>query len=136
MRVVIGEDQALLREGVSVTDKASQLPGYLSDTFLHLDFGYAPKFHKPRGQVLLDTMPVDVALPCATQNELTGRDDGFVLVQHVDALHLTLSEAHLGLLLDIVPNHMGIGTGQNARWRDVQSDQYLASGPPITVSVL
>jgi peptide/nickel transport system permease protein len=51
-----------LREGVSVTDKASQLPGYLSDTFLHLDFGYAPKFHKPRGQVLLDTMPVDIAL--------------------------------------------------------------------------
>jgi hypothetical protein len=51
-----------LREGVSVTDKASQLPGYLSDTFLHLDFGYAPKFHEPRGRVLLDTMPVDIAL--------------------------------------------------------------------------
>jgi peptide/nickel transport system permease protein len=51
-----------LREGVSVTDKASQLPGYLSDTFLHLDFGYDAKFHKPRGQVLLDTMPVDIAL--------------------------------------------------------------------------
>ncbi|MGZ4307612.1 MAG: hypothetical protein ACXVSL_22425, partial [Solirubrobacteraceae bacterium] len=51
-----------LREGVSVPDKASQLPGYLSDTFLHLDFGYAPRFHKPRGQVLLDTMPVDIAL--------------------------------------------------------------------------
>ena len=51
-----------LRQGVSVTDKASQLPGYLSDTFLHLDFGYAPRFHKPRGQVLLDTMPVDIAL--------------------------------------------------------------------------
>ena len=51
-----------LREGVSVTDKASQLPGYLSDTFLHLDFGYAPRFHEPRGQVLLDTMPVDIAL--------------------------------------------------------------------------
>jgi len=51
-----------LREGVSVTDKASQLPGYLSDTFLHLDFGYAAKFHKPRGQVLLDTMPVDISL--------------------------------------------------------------------------
>jgi peptide/nickel transport system permease protein len=51
-----------LREGVSVTDKASQLPGYLSDTFLHLDFGYSPKFHEPRGQVLLDTMPVDIAL--------------------------------------------------------------------------
>ena len=31
-----------LREGVPVTDKVSQLPGYLSDTFLHLDFGYAP----------------------------------------------------------------------------------------------
>ena len=51
-----------LREGVSVTDKASQLPGYLSATFLHLDFGYASKFHEPRGQVLLDTMPVDIAL--------------------------------------------------------------------------
>jgi peptide/nickel transport system permease protein len=51
-----------LREGVSVTDKVAQLPGYLSDTFLHLDFGYAPRFHKPRGQVLLDTMPVDIAL--------------------------------------------------------------------------
>jgi len=51
-----------LREGVSVPEKASQLPGYLSDTFLHLDFGYAAKFHKPRGQVLLDTMPVDISL--------------------------------------------------------------------------
>jgi peptide/nickel transport system permease protein len=51
-----------LREGVPVTDKVSQLPGYLSDTFLHLDFGYEAKFHKPRGQVLLDTMPVDIAL--------------------------------------------------------------------------
>ncbi|MGZ6651711.1 MAG: hypothetical protein ACXVHB_30270, partial [Solirubrobacteraceae bacterium] len=51
-----------LREGVSVTDKAAQLPGYLSDTFLHLDFGYAPRFHGPRGQVLLHTMPVDIAL--------------------------------------------------------------------------
>jgi peptide/nickel transport system permease protein len=51
-----------LREGVSVTEKASQLPGYLSDTFLHLDFGYEAKFHKPRGQVLLDAMPVDIAL--------------------------------------------------------------------------
>ena len=51
-----------LGEGVPVTDKASQLPGYLSDTFLHLDFGYAPKFHEPRGQVLLDAMPVDIAL--------------------------------------------------------------------------
>ena len=51
-----------LRAGASVTDQASQLPGYLSDTFLHLDFGYAPKFHQPRGQVLLDTMPVDIAL--------------------------------------------------------------------------
>jgi peptide/nickel transport system permease protein len=51
-----------LREGVSVTDKASQLPAYLSETFLHLDFGYAAKFHKPRSQVLLDTMPVDIWL--------------------------------------------------------------------------
>ena len=51
-----------LREGVPVTDKVAQLPGYLSDTFLHLDFGYAAKFHEPRGRVLLDTMPVDIAL--------------------------------------------------------------------------
>lgn len=51
-----------LREGVSVTAKASQLPDYLSDTFLHLDFGHSTKFDKPRGQVLLDTMPVDIAL--------------------------------------------------------------------------
>jgi peptide/nickel transport system permease protein len=51
-----------LREGVPVTDKASQLPGYLSDTFLHLNFGYAAKFHEQRSRVLLDTMPVDIAL--------------------------------------------------------------------------
>ena len=51
-----------LREGAPVTDKVSQLPGYLSDTFLHVDFGYAPKFHEPRARVLLDTMPVDIAL--------------------------------------------------------------------------
>jgi peptide/nickel transport system permease protein len=29
---------------------------------VHLDFGYDPVFRKPRSQVLLDTMPVDIAL--------------------------------------------------------------------------
>jgi peptide/nickel transport system permease protein len=56
--VVLGS----LQDGVTVWARASELPRYLSDTFLHLDFGYSPKFHKPRGDVLLDTMPVDVAM--------------------------------------------------------------------------
>jgi len=43
--------------------------------------------------------------------------------EHFDALSLALSERGLGLLLDFVPNHMGIGS-DNAWWMDV-----LENGP-------
>ncbi|WP_045222109.1 malto-oligosyltrehalose synthase [Desulfonatronum thioautotrophicum] len=44
--------------------------------------------------------------------ELGGRD-GF------DALSRTLTEANMGLVMDIVPNHMGIGRSDNQWWLDV-----------------
>jgi peptide/nickel transport system permease protein len=51
-----------LRDGVTVWDRAGDLPGYLSDTFLHLRLGSAPKFQKSLHDVVLDGLPVDVAL--------------------------------------------------------------------------
>jgi len=47
---------------VTVWDQAAQLPGYLSDTFLHLELGDVPKFQKSLHDVVLDGLPVDVAL--------------------------------------------------------------------------
>ena len=55
-----------LRAGASVTDQASQLPGYLSDTFLHLDFGYGPKFHQPRQQGLRISTRCPSTSPCSS----------------------------------------------------------------------
>jgi peptide/nickel transport system permease protein len=51
-----------LANGVTVWDQAAQLPGYLSDTFLHLQLGDVPKFQKSLHDVVLDGLPVDVAL--------------------------------------------------------------------------
>jgi peptide/nickel transport system permease protein len=56
--VVLGS----LHDGVTVWDRAGQLPGYLSDTFLHLRLGSSPKFQKSLHDVVLDGLPVDVAL--------------------------------------------------------------------------
>ena len=51
-----------LRNGVAVWEQAKELPGYLSDTFLHQQLGDAPQFQKPLREVVLDGLPVDVAL--------------------------------------------------------------------------
>ena len=47
---------------MTVWDQAAELPGYLSDTFLHLQLGDVPKFQKSLRDVVLDGLPVDVAL--------------------------------------------------------------------------
>ena len=51
-----------LQNGVTVWDQAAELPGYLSDTFLHLRLGHSPAFQKSLHDVVLDGLPVDVAL--------------------------------------------------------------------------
>ena len=51
-----------LSGGVTVWHQLAALPGYLSDTFLHLRLGYSPRFQKSLHDVVLDGLPVDVAL--------------------------------------------------------------------------
>jgi hypothetical protein len=52
-----------LQNGVTVWERLGDLPGYLSDTFLHLRLGgEVPRFQQSLTQVLLDGLPVDVAL--------------------------------------------------------------------------
>ena len=57
--VVLGS----LQDGVTVWERLGELPGYLSDTFLHLRLGgEVPRFQEPLTQVVLDGLPVDIAL--------------------------------------------------------------------------
>jgi peptide/nickel transport system permease protein len=56
--VVLGS----LRDGTALWTQVSRLPGYLSRTFLHFDLGYSGLYQKPLGQVVLDGLPVDIAL--------------------------------------------------------------------------
>jgi peptide/nickel transport system permease protein len=51
-----------LHDGVTVWEQAKELPGYLSDTFLHQRLGDAPSFQKSLRDVVLEGLPVDVAL--------------------------------------------------------------------------
>jgi peptide/nickel transport system permease protein len=51
-----------LQDGVTVWERAADLPAYLSDTFLHLRLGYSPRFQQSLHDVVLDGLPVDVAL--------------------------------------------------------------------------
>jgi peptide/nickel transport system permease protein len=51
-----------LREGAPLWTVSSDLPRYLSDTFLHLDLGYDGVFQKQRSAVVFDGLPVDIAL--------------------------------------------------------------------------
>src|SRR5689334_6608439 len=65
-----------------------------------------------------------------------GTTHGYDLVDHnainpeigapedLDRLHEALGARGMGLLLDFVPNHMGIGSGDNVWWQDV-----LENGP-------
>jgi peptide/nickel transport system permease protein len=57
--VVLGS----LQNGVTVWQRLGDLPGYLSDTLLHLRLGgEVPRFQQSLTQVVLDGLPVDVAL--------------------------------------------------------------------------
>jgi len=57
--VVLGS----LQDGVTVWSRLAELPGYLSDTFLHLSLGDAPPvFQESLHDLVLDGLPVDVAL--------------------------------------------------------------------------
>lgn len=51
-----------LSTNVGFVDQAGHLPAYLDDTFLHLDLGYAGKFQKSLHDVVVDGLPVDIAL--------------------------------------------------------------------------
>jgi peptide/nickel transport system permease protein len=51
-----------LRDGIPFWTLVSELPRYLSDTFLHLDLGYDGTYHKQRSAVMFDGLPVDLAL--------------------------------------------------------------------------
>jgi peptide/nickel transport system permease protein len=51
-----------LRNDTPLWTLVSDLPRYLSDTFLHLDLGYDGGYQKPLSAVMLDGLPVDLAL--------------------------------------------------------------------------
>jgi peptide/nickel transport system permease protein len=51
-----------LRNGTPLWTLVSDLPRYLSDTFLHLRLGYSGDFQKPLSDVMFDGLPVDLAL--------------------------------------------------------------------------
>jgi len=56
--VVLGS----LREGTPLWTLVSHVPRYWSDTFLHLRLGYDGAYHKQRSAVMLEQLPVDLAL--------------------------------------------------------------------------
>lgn len=51
-----------LREGVPLWTLIGDLPRYLSDTFLHLRLGYDGVLQKQRSAVMLEALPIDLAL--------------------------------------------------------------------------
>jgi peptide/nickel transport system permease protein len=51
-----------LRDGTPLWTLVSHVPRYLSDTFLHLRLGYDGAYHKQRSAVMLEQLPVDLAL--------------------------------------------------------------------------
>jgi peptide/nickel transport system permease protein len=51
-----------LREGTPLWTLIGDLPRYLSDTFLHLRLGYDGVLQKQRSAVMLEALPVDIAL--------------------------------------------------------------------------
>jgi (1->4)-alpha-D-glucan 1-alpha-D-glucosylmutase len=57
----------------------------------------------------------------ADHNEISAEAGGLPALQD---LHAALQRHSLHHIVDFVPNHMGIGTGRNARWNDV-----LENGP-------
>ena len=51
-----------LHDGVTVWSRIAELPGYLSDTFLHQRLGESAPFQTSLRDVVVDGLPVDVAL--------------------------------------------------------------------------
>ena len=51
-----------LDEGVTLWAKAADLPGFLSDSFLHHQFGYSSFYKKPWWDVMTDGLGVDLTL--------------------------------------------------------------------------
>jgi peptide/nickel transport system permease protein len=51
-----------LRDGTALWTLVSDLPRYLSDTFLHLNLGYDGTYQKQRSTVMFKQLPVDLAL--------------------------------------------------------------------------
>ena len=79
------------------------------------------------------TSPYFTAVPGSTHgydvsdhNEINPELGG---IGALDRLRAALTEHGLSHLADFVPNHMGIGTGRNARWNDV-----LENGPSSPAS--
>jgi (1->4)-alpha-D-glucan 1-alpha-D-glucosylmutase len=79
------------------------------------------------------TSPFFTAVPGSTHgydvsdhNEINPELGG---IEALDRLRAALTEHGLGHIADFVPNHMGIGTGRNARWNDV-----LENGPSSPAS--
>ena len=79
------------------------------------------------------TSPYFTAVPGSTHgydvsdhNEINPELGG---IEALDRLRVALTEHGLRHLVDFVPNHMGIGTGRNARWNDV-----LENGPSSPAS--
>src|SRR5687768_1928609 len=80
------------------------------------------------------TSPYFTASPGSTHgydvsnhNEISGEVGGAA----AHAEFAAAAAAHnLGHVVDFVPNHMGIGTGENARWNDV-----LENGPSSTAAM-
>ena len=92
--------------------RASQACGYLRDlgvSHLYLSPCLAAVQGSPHGYDVVDPSRVNPDL---------GGEEGF------DSLGRTLRDLGLGLVLDLVPNHMAIGGRENQWWWDV-----LANGP-------
>lgn len=88
-------------------DDAARIVPYLAD--LGVDALYAsPHFRATPGS----THGYDVIDPTALNEELGGE-------AAYERLHLALEKHGIGLLIDIVPNHMGIAGGTNTYWQDV-----------------
>ncbi len=63
----------------------------------------------------------------ADHNEINPEVGG---VKAHDAFCATLARCDMGHVVDFVPNHMGIGTGNNARWNDL-----LENGPSSPAAI-
>lgn len=93
-------------------EDARQIIGYLND--LGISHMYASPYLRARSG---STHGYDVADPNSLNPELGTQDD-------YDRMVAELKRHHMGQLVDVVPNHMGIGDPGNYRWRDV-----LENGP-------